>query len=417
MSDGLVWEASIVGSRGSEVASGADVALRVLEALARSELDSVRVAGTYKSETILTGLQQPDVATADGHAVNFCANNYLGLAAHPDVLDGARRAIDERGGGMASVRFICGTQDEHKALEADIASFLGYESAIVLMSCWDANGGLFAVLTGPDDVVFSDALNHASIIDGIRLSKATSVVYRHADMRDLRAKLEEHHDARIKMIATDGVFSMEGDFAPLDEIVALADEFGAIVMVDDSHGVGVVGPTGRGTAEHHGVADRIAIQTGTFGKALGGAAGGYVVASEPIVDLLRQRARPFLFSNALPPPVVGAARAALAIVERDLSLLETLRHNTERFRTAMVDAGFTILPGEHPVVAVMVGDERRAMAMATAVRSAGVLVVAFSFPVVPRGEARIRVQLSAAHTDDDIDQAVEAFKAAVEGLD
>lgn len=405
-----------MGSQEMSAGSGADAAFDDFQQLVRAELEGIRAAGTYKSETILTGIQQPGVATADGDVINFCANNYLGLAAHPEVLDGARRAIDERGGGMASVRFICGTQDEHKALETDIARFLGCEAAIVLMSCWDANGGLFSALLGPDDVVLSDALNHASIIDGIRLSKAKSVVYRHSDLQDLRTKLEEHRDARVKMIATDGVFSMEGDLALLDEIVELADEFGAIVMVDDSHGVGVVGPTGRGTAEHFGVSDRIAIQTGTFGKALGGAAGGYVATSAEVVDLLRQRARPYLFSNALPPPVVGAARAALAILERDPSLLATLRRNTQRFRTAMVDAGFTILPGDHPVVAVMVGDERSAMQMAEAVRAASVLVVAFSYPVVPRGEARIRVQLSAAHTDEDIDRAVAAFKAAREAV-
>lgn len=398
---------------GSDVRSGGP-ALDAFERLVLDEIASLRSGGTYKTEVVLTGRQQPDVPTAAGSVLNLCANNYLGLAAHPAIDAGARRALDERGAGMASVRFICGTQDEHHALERDIADFLGYEDALVQMSCWDANGGLFGALLGPEDVVLSDALNHASIIDGIRLSKAKGVVYRHADMADLRAKLEEHRGARVLLIATDGVFSMEGDLAPLDEIVTLADEFGALVMVDDSHGIGVVGSTGRGTAEHFGLGGRIDIQTGTFGKALGGAAGGYTVARGPIIDMLRQRSRTYLFSNALPPPVVGAARAALRLLMDDPSLLETLRRNTVRFREAMDREGFTILPGHHPVVAVMIGDENEAMRFAQAVRAAGVLVVAFSHPVVPRGEARIRVQLSAAHTDEDIDRAVAAFVAARE---
>lgn len=397
----------------SDARSG-DSALDAFERLVLEDLETLRSAGTHKTEIILTGRQQPEVRTEAGPALNLCANNYLGLASHPAIDEGARQALDQRGAGMASVRFICGTQDEHRALERDIADFLGYEDALVQMSCWDANGGLFGALLGPEDIVVSDALNHASIIDGIRLSKAKGVVYRHGDMVDLRTKLEEHRDARVLLIATDGVFSMEGDLAPLDEIVALADEFGALIMVDDSHGIGVVGPTGRGTAEHFGLGARIDIQTGTFGKALGGAAGGYTVARAPIVDMLRQRSRTYLFSNALPPPVVGAARAALRLLQEDPSLLESLRRNTTRFRSAMEREGFTILPGHHPVVAVMIGDENEAMRFAQAVRTAGVLVVAFSHPVVPRGEARIRVQLSAAHNDEEIDRATAAFVAARE---
>lgn len=388
------------------------VALDGYERLILEELEALRSSGTHKAEIVLTGHQQPQVSTEAGSILNLCANNYLGLAAHPAVNEGARRALEERGVGMASVRFICGTQDEHRALERDIADFLGYEDALVQMSCWDANSGVFGALLGPDDVVLSDALNHASIIDGIRLSRAKGVVYRHADMDDLRTKLIEHREARIILIATDGVFSMEGDLAPLDSIVELADEFGCLVLVDDSHGIGVVGATGRGTAEHYALGSRIDIQTGTFGKALGGAAGGYTVSRAPVIEMLRQRSRTYLFSNSVPPPIIGAARSAIRLLREDTSLLASVRRNTSRFRAAMDREGFLILPGEHPVVAVMIGDETKAMRFAEAVREEGVLVVAFSFPVVPRGEARIRVQISAAHTDEEIDRAVAAFVAA-----
>lgn len=376
------------------------------------ELDELRRLGTSRTEIVLTGPQQPRTTTTDSAVLNLCSNNYLGLASHPRIIEAAGRALTTRGAGMASVRFICGTQDEHRSLESDIAAFLGYEDALVQMSCWDANGGLFGALLGPDDVVLSDALNHASIIDGVRLAKARGVVYRHSDLDHLRELLIEHRDARTRVIATDGVFSMEGELAVLDGIVALADEFDAIVMVDDSHGVGVVGPTGRGTAEHFGLGSRIDIQTGTFGKALGGAAGGYTVARAPIIEMLRQRSRTYLFSNALPPPVVAAARTALQLLREDPGLLVTLRANTARFRSAMTAEGFDVFVADHPVVAVMIGDEVAAMDLARAIRAEGVLVVAFSHPVVPRGEARIRVQLSAAHDDADIDRAVAAFVAA-----
>ena len=377
-----------------------------------SELDELRRQGTSRTEIVLTGPQRPRTTTVEEEVLNLCSNNYLGLASDPRVVAAAGRALSSHGAGMASVRFICGTQDEHRALEADIAAFLGYEDALVQMSCWDANGGLFGALLGPDDVVLSDALNHASIIDGVRLAKARGVVYRHSDLEHLRELLIEHRDARTRVIATDGVFSMEGELAALDGIVALAEEFDAVVMVDDSHGVGVVGPTGRGTAERFGLADRVDIQTGTFGKALGGAAGGYTVARASVIEMLRQRSRTYLFSNALPPPVVASAREALRILVDDPGLLARLRANTARFRSAMTAEGFDVFAADHPVVAVMVGDEVAAMELARAVREEGVLVVAFSHPVVPRGEARIRVQLSAAHLDADIDRAVAAFVTA-----
>lgn len=373
------------------------------------ELDELRRQGTARSEIVLTGPQRPRTTTAVEEVLNLCSNNYLGLAADPRIVEAAGRALASHGAGMASVRFICGTQDEHRALEAEIAAFLGYEDAIVQMSCWDANGGLFGALLGPDDVVLSDALNHASIIDGVRLAKARGVVYRHSDLEHLRELLLANQHARTRVIATDGLFSMEGELAALDGIVTLADEFDAIVMVDDSHGVGVVGPTGRGTAEHFGLGSRIDIQTGTFGKALGGAAGGCTVARGPVIEMLRQRSRTYLFSNALPPPVVAAARAALRILSEDPGLLERLRANTARIRSGMTAEGFDVFVADHPVVAVMVGGEVAAMELARAVRGEGVLLVAFSHPVVPRGEARIRVQLSAAHEDTDIDRAVAAF--------
>lgn len=392
--------------------SSADALVARLEA----ELDELRRTGTSRTEVVLTGPQRPRTTTAGEAVLNLCSNNYLGLADDPRIVEAAGRALTSRGAGMASVRFICGTQDEHRALETDIATFLGYEDALVQMSCWDANGGLFGALLGPEDVVLSDALNHASIIDGVRLAKARGVVYRHSDLGHLRELLAEHRDARTRVIATDGVFSMEGELAALDRIVELAEEFDAIVMVDDSHGVGVVGPTGRGTAEHFGLGARIDIQTGTFGKALGGAAGGYTVARAAVIEMLRQRSRTYLFSNALPPPVVASARAALRILGEDEGLLGRLRANTARFRSAMTEEGFDVFAADHPVVAVMIGDEVRAMELAREVREEGVLVVAFSHPVVPRGEARIRVQLSAAHEPGDLDRAVAAFVAARERL-
>jgi len=381
-------------------------------------LDQLRAAGTYKREIIITSPQSAALQTADGPMRNFCANNYLGLASHPEVIEGARRGLQERGVGLASVRFICGTQDEHRALEQDLARLLGYDDAILFGSCFDANTGLFAAIATEDDVVISDELNHASIIDGVRLCKARRAVYRHGDVADLRARLEEagRDAARHVFVVTDGVFSMEGHLAPLPEILDVAEEFGAVVVVDDSHGVGAVGPRGFGTVDLYEAQSRVALQTGTLGKALGGASGGYVVGSQPVIDLLRQTARPYLFSNALAPSVVGSARAAIDVLTRSSELVDRLHENVTWFREAIVSAGFAVLPGDHAIVAVMVGDEERAAELATRIRQRGVLVVAFSFPVVPRGEARIRVQISAEHSRADLEDAVNAFRAAGEEL-
>jgi len=377
-------------------------------------LDQLRAAGTYKNEIVITSPQSSALETADGPMRNFCANNYLGLASHPAVIEGARRGLQERGVGLASVRFICGTQDEHRALEQDLARLLGYDDAILFGSCFDANTGLFAAIATEDDVVISDELNHASIIDGVRLCKARRAVYRHGDVADLRGRLEEasRGTARHVFVVTDGVFSMEGHLAPLPEILDVAEEFGAVVVVDDSHGVGAVGPRGFGTVDLYDAQPRVAIQTGTLGKALGGASGGYVVGSQPVIDLLRQTARPYLFSNALAPSVVGSARAAIDVLTRSSELVDRLHENVAWFRNAIVSAGFAVLPGDHAIVAVMVGDEERAADLATRIRRRGVLVVAFSFPVVPRGEARIRVQISAEHSRADLEDAVNAFRAA-----
>lgn len=382
-----------------------------------ARVQELRSAGTYKDEVLITGRQSADLRTADGPMRNFCANNYLGLATHPAVLEGARRGLEERGVGLASVRFICGTQDEHRALEKDLARMLGYDDAILFGSCFDANTGLFAAIATDADVIVSDELNHASIIDGIRLCRARRSVYRHGDVADLRTKLEEvRGEARHVFVVTDGVFSMEGHLAPLPEILDVAEEMGAIVVVDDSHGVGAVGPRGLGTVDLHGAQSRVAIQTGTLGKALGGASGGYVVGSQAVVDLLRQTARPYLFSNALPPSVVGGARAAIRVLIEDTGLVQRLHDNVTWFREAIVQAGFEVLEGDHAIVAVMVGDEARAARLANAIRNRGVMVVAFSFPVVPRGEARIRVQISAEHSRADLEGAVTAFRAAAEEL-
>jgi glycine C-acetyltransferase len=387
-----------------------------LDEVVRQRIEVLRAEGKYKREVVIAGRQGAQIQSDAGPLINFCANNYLGLADHPLVLAAARSALTARGAGMASVRFICGTQDEHRALERDVADFLGYEEAILFGSAFDANIGLFEAFTTADDVILSDALNHASIIDGVRLSRARRVVYKHSDLDDLRRQLDTTSDARLRVIATDGVFSMEGELAPLPDIVALAEEYDALVMVDDSHGVGVVGARGRGTVDHVGSTRGVAIQTGTFGKALGGAAGGYVVGPGPLIDLLRQQSRPYLFSNAMPPPVVAAARAALGLLADDPALVGTLRANVESFRSAMAATGLRVLPGEHPIVAVMIGDENDAVALAGRIREAGVMVVAFTHPVVPAGEARIRVQVSAAHTAEDLARAVDAFGSAARSL-
>jgi glycine C-acetyltransferase len=376
-------------------------------------LDQMRVDGVLKPEWVLTTPQGTHVGVADGRQVlNFCANNYLGLADHPDVVAAARAALDEWGYGMASVRFICGTQEVHKQLEDRLSAFLGTEDTILFGSCFDANGGVFEGLLDERDAVVSDALNHASIIDGVRLCKARRLRYANRDMADLEARLVEAADARYRLVVTDGVFSMDGYLAPLDEICALADRHDALVLVDDSHAVGVVGPGGRGTPELFGVTDRVDLVTGTLGKALGGASGGYVSGRAEAVAVLRQRARPYLFSNSVAPPIAAASLTVLDLLSTSGELRERLHANAARFRAGMTAAGFDLLPGSHPIVPVMIGDAAQAGRLARALFEHGVYAVAFSFPVVPVGTARIRVQLSAAHSSDDVDAAMEAFVAA-----
>ncbi len=374
------------------------------------QLTGIRDAGTWKDERVIITPQQAAIRVRDGQEViNFCANNYLGLSDHPALVEAAKRTLDERGFGMSSVRFICGTLDIHKELEQKLSAFLGTDDTILYSSCFDANGGLFETLLGPDDAIISDSLNHASIIDGVRLCKARRFRYANNDMEDLERQLKAASDARITVVATDGVFSMDGYVANLQAICDLAEAHGALVMVDDSHAVGFMGATGRGTPEYCGVMGRIDIITGTLGKALGGASGGYTAARQPIVDLLRQRSRPYLFSNTLAPAVAGAAIEALDMLSRSTELRDRLEANTRRFRRAMTDAGFAILKGDHPIVPIMLGDARLAGGMADAVLADGIYVIGFSYPVVPKGQARIRVQLSAAHTEEHIDQAVAAF--------
>jgi glycine C-acetyltransferase len=378
----------------------------------RGELDDIEQAGLTKRERGIRGPQNTLVDVADHEVLNFCANNYLGLADDPRIVEAAHRGLDEWGYGMASVRFICGTQDQHLELEQRLASFLGYDDAILFSSCFDANGGVFEVLFGADDAIISDELNHASIIDGIRLSKAQRYRYKNRDMADLEARLREASDARRRVIVTDGVFSMDGYFAPLEEICDLAEKYDALVFVDDSHAVGFVGDGGRGTPERAGVQGRVDITTGTFGKALGGASGGYVAAHQEIVDLLRQRARPYLFSNSLAPSIVAGTLQALDLLASSGELRERLARNAAQFRAGMDAAGFDLLPGEHPIVPVMFGDAVLTGRIADELQRHGVYVTPFSYPVVPKGQARIRVQLSAAHTEDQIRRCVEAFAAA-----
>lgn len=391
----------------------------------RGTLEEIRSAGLFKPERVISTPQSAAVAVSGGGAtggalpgdvLNFCANNYLGLADHPEVVAAAKAALDRWGYGMASVRFICGTQEIHKELEARLSAFLRQEDTILYSSCFDANGGVFETLLGAEDAVISDALNHASIIDGIRLSKARRLRYANRDLAELEQRLKESQDARRRLIVTDGVFSMDGYLAPLAEICDLADRYDAMVMVDDSHAVGFVGPGGRGTPELHGVADRVDIVTGTLGKALGGASGGYVAARAEIVALLRQRSRPYLFSNSLAPVIAAASLTVLDLLESAGELRERLERNTERFRTAMTQAGFEILPGNHPIVPVMIGDAAEAAWMAELLLERGVYVIGFSHPVVPLGQARIRVQLSAAHSEEEVDRAVAAFVGARQAL-
>ncbi len=384
-----------------------------LDKLLADELAHIRDDGLYKDERVIVTPQGARIRVADGREViNFCANNYLGLANHPRLVAAAKQALDDHGFGMASVRFICGTQDLHKQLESTIAGFLGTDDAILYSSCFDANGGLFETLLGEEDAVISDALNHASIIDGIRLCKARRYRYAHADMADLEAKLTEARDARVRLVATDGVFSMDGDIAPLDAIVALAEQHDAMVMVDDSHATGFVGPTGRGSAEHHGVQDRIHVFTSTLGKALGGASGGFTAAAQPEIDMLRQRSRPYLFSNTLAPPIAAASIEAVRLLTEADDLRARLNENTRYFREHITAAGFDIKPGSHPIVAVMLYDAKLAQAMAASLLERGIYVIGFSYPVVPKGQARIRVQLSAAHERAHLDRALEAFADA-----
>jgi glycine C-acetyltransferase len=408
------------------------------------QLQAIRDARLYKSERIITSPQRarvsvlgdcPDLSGTAGAPreawsrrsvkmglspstpperqgiLNLCANNYLGLANHPEVVRAAHEALDRWGYGLASVRFICGTQQIHKDLERKLSEFLGTEDAILYSSCFDANGGLFETLLGPEDAVISDELNHASIIDGIRLSKAQRFRYKNNDMRDLEAQLVAAAGARFRLIATDGVFSMDGVIANLAAICQLADKHDALVMIDDSHGVGVLGPRARGTHEHRGVIDRVDIITGTLGKALGGASGGYAAGRKEIVELLRQRSRPYLFSNTVPPPIIGAAIKTIDLLSESSELRDRLEANTKVFRQGMADRGFQITPGEHPICPIMLGDAALAARMAEAMLRRGVYVIGFSYPVVPQGKARIRVQISAAHTADDLRFAMDAFAA------
>ena len=372
---------------------------------------AMRAAGTYKTERVLDGPQRARIEVGGQTVLNMCANNYLGLANHPEVVAAARESLDRWGYGLASVRFICGTQQLHKDLEAKLSSFVGLEDTILYNSCWDANGGLFETILGPEDAIVSDELNHASIIDGIRLCKAKRLRYKTNDMADLRAKLTEAKDSRHRLIATDGVFSMDGHLANLPAICELADEFDALVMVDDSHAVGFVGPHGRGTPEHFGVMDRVDILTGTLGKALGGASGGYTSGRRELVEWLRQRSRTYLFSNTVAPPVAAGALKALEMLEASTALRDTLAANTGFFREQMTARGFAILPGEHPIVPVMVGEAALATRMAEEMLAEGVYVIGFCYPVVPQGKARIRTQVSAAHSRADLEQAVAAFSA------
>jgi glycine C-acetyltransferase len=378
----------------------------------RGELDEIRSAGLFKAERVIASAQGPSIRVGDGQEVlNLCANNYLGLADDPRIVAAAKEALDRWGYGLASVRFICGTQDVHKQLEQRISGFLGTEDTILYSSCFDANGGLFETVLGEQDAVISDELNHASIIDGIRLSKARRLRYRNRDMADLEAQLKASADARRRLIATDGVFSMDGYITPLGEICDLADRYGAMVMVDDSHAVGFVGAGGRGTPELHGVSDRVDIVTGTLGKALGGASGGYTSGRREIIDLLRQRSRPYLFSNSVSPAVAGASLKVLDLLESGDDLRARLRENTAWFRERMTGLGFDILPGDHPIVPVMIGDAARATQMADRLLEKGIYVIGFSYPVVPVGKARIRTQVSAAHSRDDLQAAATAFAA------
>ncbi len=372
-------------------------------------LKEIEADGLYKRERIISTPQRIDITAAGKNVINFCANNYLGLADHPEVIEAAHKALDEFGFGMASVRFICGTQTLHTSLEETISTFFGTDDTILYNSCFDANGGLFETILSPQDAVISDSLNHASIIDGIRLSKAQRFRYANSDMADLERCLIEAADCRTRLIATDGVFSMDGYIAKLDQIGDLAEKHDAMVMIDDCHATGFLGKTGRGSAEYHGVMDRIDLFTSTLGKALGGGAGGFTTGRQPIIDLLRQRSRPYLFSNSLPPPLVAAGLKVFEMLNRSTDLRDRLEENTHYFRMAMTEAGFDILPGTHPIVPVMLYDAKLSQDMSSRLMDEGVYCIGFFFPVVPKGKARIRLQVSAAHTRDHLDKTVAAF--------
>jgi len=375
----------------------------------RKELDSIREAGLYKEERIILSPQGANIRVKDGEVINFCANNYLGLGDHPDLVAAAKEGLEKHGYGMSSVRFICGTQDIHKELEKQIATFLGTEDTILYSSCFDANGGLFETLLDAECAVISDALNHASIIDGLRLCKAERKRFAHADMNDLEKQLRETQHAKLRLIATDGVFSMDGDIAKLDEICDLADKYDALVMIDDSHATGFVGKTGRGSHEYRGVMGRIDIITSTLGKALGGASGGFTSGRKEIIEILRQRSRPYLFSNTMPPPIVYGAIKVFEILKKTTELRDKLEESTIYFREKLTERGFDIKPGIHPIVPIMLGDAKLAQDFARDLLEEGIYVIGFSYPVVPKGQARIRVQISAAHEREHLDKAIDAF--------
>nr|XP_020643361.1 2-amino-3-ketobutyrate coenzyme A ligase, mitochondrial [Pogona vitticeps] len=397
--------------RGSGSCGRAQSALAQLQHVLEGELEGIRGAGTWKTERVITSKQGPHIHVEGnrGEILNFCANNYLGLSSHPDVIYSGLEALKKYGAGLSSVRFICGTQDIHKNLEEKIAHFHQREDAILYASCFDANAGIFEALLTPEDAILSDELNHASIIDGIRLCKANKYRYRHMDMQDLEAKLQDAQKYRLRMVATDGAFSMDGDIAPLKEICNLAQKYNAIVFVDECHATGFLGPNGRGTDELLGVMDKVTIINSTLGKALGGAAGGYTTGPKALIDLLRQRSRPYLFSNSLPPAVVGCASKALDLLMESNVIAQSMAAKTAQFRSKMAAAGFTISGNNHPICPVMLGDARLASVMADDMLKRGIYVIGFSYPVVPKGKARIRVQISAVHTEEDIDRCVEAF--------
>lgn len=383
---------------------------KTLQPMLQRELQRIKEAGLYKDERVIASPQDADIRLADGsEVINFCANNYLGLSGHPDVIDAAKRALDTHGYGLSSVRFICGTQDIHKRLEARLSEFLGLEDTILYAAAFDANGGVFEPLFDAEDAIISDELNHASIIDGVRLCKAQRFRYKNCDMADLEAQLKAAQPARHRIIVTDGAFSMDGSIAPLDKICDLADRYAALVMVDDSHSTGFIGKTGRGTHELYNVMDRVDLITGTLGKALGGASGGFTSGKKEIIALLRQRSRPYLFSNTLAPAIAGASIAVLDMLDKTTALRDKLEHNTRYFREKMTSAGFDVKPGVHPIVPIMLYEAPLAQEFAAKMLEEGIYVIGFYFPVVPKGKARIRVQLSAAHEQDHLDKAVAAF--------